>query len=63
MDGKRIAVITGSTGGIGGAIADQIAAYGWRLVLVNRNETNAEAQKADMRANHPSVAVETVTAD
>ncbi|MEJ8563261.1 SDR family NAD(P)-dependent oxidoreductase [Yoonia sp. GPGPB17] len=63
MDGKRIAVITGSTGGIGGAIADQLAASGWHLVLVNRNETKAQAQKADLQANHPSVAVETVTAD
>ena len=63
MDGKRIAVITGSTGGIGAAIADQVAASGWHLVLVNRNESKAQAQKADLQANHPGVAAETVTAD
>ena len=63
MDGKRIAVITGSTGGIGAAIADQLAASGWQLVLVNRNDTKARAQTADLQANHPGIAVETVTAD
>lgn len=63
MDGKRIAVITGSTGGIGAAIADQLSASGWHLVLVNRNDTKAQAQKADLQANHPGVAVDTITAD
>ena len=63
MDGKRIAVITGSTGGIGAAIADQVAASGWQLVLVNRNDSKAQEQKAELQANHPGVAVETVTAD
>ena len=63
MDGKRIAVITGSTGGIGAAIADQVAASGWHLVLVNRNDTKAQAQKTDLQTNHPGVAVDTVTAD
>ncbi|MEL6646404.1 MAG: SDR family NAD(P)-dependent oxidoreductase [Pseudomonadota bacterium] len=63
MDGNQIAVITGSTGGIGRAIADQLAASGWHLVLVNRNETKAQAQKADLQANHPGVAVDIVTAN
>ena len=63
MDEKWIAVITGSTGGIGGAIADQLAASGWHLVLVNRNDTKAQAQKADLQADHPSIEVDTVTAD
>ncbi|MEL6953662.1 MAG: SDR family NAD(P)-dependent oxidoreductase [Pseudomonadota bacterium] len=63
MDGERIAVITGSTGGIGGAIADRLAASGWHLVLVNRNNTKAQAQRADLQATHPGIEVDTVTAD
>ena len=45
MNDTRIAVITGSTGGIGSAIASQLASEGWALVLVNRNKAKAEAQK------------------
>ncbi|MEM1079379.1 MAG: SDR family NAD(P)-dependent oxidoreductase [Pseudomonadota bacterium] len=63
MHVKRIAVVTGSTGGIGGAMVDQLATMGLHLVLVNRNETKAEAQKTELQANHPGVAVDTVTAD
>jgi NAD(P)-dependent dehydrogenase (short-subunit alcohol dehydrogenase family) len=45
MTDKKIAVITGSTGGIGSAIASQLASEGWALVLVNRNKAKAETQK------------------
>ena len=41
MSDRKIAVITGSTGGIGSAIADQLAAGGLDLVLVNRNAEKA----------------------
>ncbi|MEM8870092.1 MAG: SDR family NAD(P)-dependent oxidoreductase [Pseudomonadota bacterium] len=45
MTDQKIAVITGSTGGIGGAIASHLAEAGWALVLVNRNKAKAEAQR------------------
>ncbi|MEL6505980.1 MAG: SDR family NAD(P)-dependent oxidoreductase, partial [Pseudomonadota bacterium] len=38
-------MITGSTGGIGSAIAGQLAASGWDLVLVNRSAEKASQQR------------------
>ena len=63
MSDRQLAVITGSTGGIGGAIADQLAASGWDLVLVNRNAEKALQQKADLNAAHPGATVDLVQAD
>lgn len=63
MSDRQLAVITGSTGGIGGAIADQLAASGWNLVLVNRNAEKALQQKADLNAAHPGATVDLVQAD
>lgn len=63
MQRRKIAVITGSTGGIGSAIADQLAGAGWNLVLVNRNEEKAKQQKATLAAAHPDAVVDLVQAD
>ncbi|MEL7281361.1 MAG: SDR family NAD(P)-dependent oxidoreductase [Pseudomonadota bacterium] len=63
MQKRKIAVITGSTGGIGSAIADQLATAGWDLVLVNRNEKKANQQKAALTAAHPDAVVDLVQAD
>ena len=63
MHAAKIAVITGSTGGIGSAIADQLAIAGWHLVLVNRNEEKARAQKATLQTAHPAAQVDLVQAD
>ncbi|MEM6498338.1 MAG: SDR family NAD(P)-dependent oxidoreductase [Pseudomonadota bacterium] len=63
MQRKQIAIITGSTGGIGSAIADQLAGAGCHLVLVNRNAKKAEAQKAKLQASHNGAEVDIVTAD
>lgn len=63
MQKRKIAVITGSTGGIGSAIADQLAKAGWNLVLVNRNEEKANQQKATLAAAHPHAVVDLVQAD
>ncbi|MEM1277135.1 MAG: SDR family NAD(P)-dependent oxidoreductase, partial [Pseudomonadota bacterium] len=56
-------VITGSTGGIGGEIARQLADQGTALILVNRSEQKAIAQRAELLARHPDLSVELVTAD
>ncbi|MEM6941911.1 MAG: SDR family NAD(P)-dependent oxidoreductase [Pseudomonadota bacterium] len=48
MNDQKIAVVTGSTGGIGSAIASQLAEAGWALVLVNRNTGKAEAQRRSL---------------
>ncbi|MEL6467719.1 MAG: SDR family NAD(P)-dependent oxidoreductase [Pseudomonadota bacterium] len=63
MSGRKIAVITGSTGGIGSAIADQLAAGGWDLVLVNRSAEKASRQKTDLNTAHPKANVDLVQAD
>ena len=60
---RKIAVITGSTGGIGSAIADQLAAGGWDLVLVNRSAEKASQQKTDLNTAHPEAKVDLVQAD
>ncbi|MEM6312399.1 MAG: SDR family NAD(P)-dependent oxidoreductase [Pseudomonadota bacterium] len=63
MSDRKIAVITGSTGGIGSAIADQLAAGGWDLVLVNRNAEKALQQKTDLNTAHAGAKVDLVQAD
>ncbi|MEM6310981.1 MAG: SDR family NAD(P)-dependent oxidoreductase [Pseudomonadota bacterium] len=63
MSDRKIAVITGSTGGIGGAIADQLASGGWDLVLVNRSAEKASQQKTDLNTAHPEAKVDLVQAD
>lgn len=63
MSDTKIAVITGSTGGIGYAIADRLAADGWHLVLVNRNAGKAEQQKTELTAAHPGTAIDLIQAD
>lgn len=63
MSDRKVAVITGSTGGIGGAIAEQLAAGGWDLVLVNRSAEKASQQKTDLNTAHPEAKVDLVQAD
>lgn len=56
-------VITGSTGGIGRELVRILAARGDALVLVNRSETKAAAQRDETLANHPDLRIELVAAD
>lgn len=63
MSETKVAVITGSTGGIGGAIADQLAEDGWILVLVNRSADKAATQKADIERAHPGAKIDLIQAD
>ncbi|MEM1309359.1 MAG: SDR family NAD(P)-dependent oxidoreductase [Cyanobacteria bacterium P01_H01_bin.153] len=56
-------VITGSTGGIGRKITKKLAARGDSMILVNRSEAKANAQRSDILVTHPELRIEVVTAD
>lgn len=63
MSASKFAVITGSTGGIGSAIATQLVANGWGLLLINRNTQKAEHQKRQLQQSSPDATVELFEAD
>ena len=44
----RVAVVTGAAGGIGKAIARDLANHGWSLVLVDVNEREARTAEAEL---------------
>ena len=50
---RRTAVVTGATGGIGGALAIQLARGGWNLVLMGRDAAALEAQRERIAAMGP----------
>lgn len=56
-------VVTGSTGGIGAEIAKILAGRSQKLILLNRSEAKSRAQCKKLLAAHPSLVIETVTAD
>ena len=58
---SKLAVITGSTGGLGAEMAKLLAERGWDLVLVNRSADKGAAQARQLAAAGRTV--ETVTAD
>lgn len=45
MKARPVAIVTGASGGLGGAIARRLAAEGWRLVLVSRSGAQAVAEE------------------
>lgn len=57
------AVVTGSTGGLGGEMVRILAACGQSLVLLNRSATKSLTQQKQLSAAHPGLAIETVIAD
>ncbi|MEM9387980.1 MAG: SDR family NAD(P)-dependent oxidoreductase [Pseudomonadota bacterium] len=63
MSISKTAVITGSTGGIGGEIATLLAAEGWDLALINRSSDKSESQRRGLGAAFPDVDVRAYHAD
>lgn len=58
---KEIIVITGSTGGIGRAIASKLSQLGAKLVLTGRNETKLAQLKAQLGEQHSYVCADLLT--
>lgn len=57
------AMVTGSTGGIGGEIAEQLCERGWSLVLVNRDLSKGQAQGELLKSRYPGVEILSLQAD
>lgn len=63
LDYGRWAVITGSTDGIGKAFAFELAGRGLNLVLVGRNPDKLAEVTGEIKAQTPTVEVQTVVVD
>lgn len=62
LSGKR-ALVTGSTAGIGYAIAEALAAEGARVVVNGRTQARVDEAVARIQKKHPNAAVSGVAAD
>jgi NAD(P)-dependent dehydrogenase (short-subunit alcohol dehydrogenase family) len=62
LEGRR-ALVTGSTGGIGYAIARGLAAEGARVTITGRTQASVDAALARLRADLPRAAADGVAAD
>src|SRR5437667_8720790 len=59
----KVAIVTGSTGGIGFAIAHGLAACGATVVVNGRKRSAVDKATADMRSGAPEAEVRGVVAD
>jgi 3-hydroxy acid dehydrogenase/malonic semialdehyde reductase len=62
LSGKRV-LITGGAGGVGRAVAHQMAAAGARVLIADRDEVDLRVLIEDLRRSHTKSEVESVTAD
>lgn len=62
LTGKR-ALVTGSTKGIGLAIARALAGEGARVIVTGRNDESVATALAEIRASHPGAALEGFAGD
>ena len=60
---KKIAVITGSSGGIGNEIALQLAQKEWDLVFINRDKFKTQPLLDKLARDYPSVSAELLICD
>ncbi|MDX2078021.1 MAG: SDR family NAD(P)-dependent oxidoreductase [bacterium] len=59
----KIALVTGANGGIGQAVASELAGMGITVVLVCRDEKRGEEAKANIQALHPKANLDLMIAD
>ncbi|MDP9186606.1 MAG: SDR family oxidoreductase [Verrucomicrobiota bacterium] len=60
---NKIALVTGSTAGIGFAIARSLAAEGTRVIVNGRTEEHVSESIASIRESHPNARLESFAAD
>lgn len=62
LSGKTVA-ISGSTGGLGKHICRYLASLGASLILLDRNHSRSEANKAALKSEFPNVEISLITLD
>lgn len=63
MTGRRTAVITGASSGIGAELAALHARNGWDVVMINRSAERSQPVIDKITAESPDVSIDVITAD